>query len=78
MAVRQIRIVPDPVLRQRAKKITSIDDSIQRLIDDMTETLHAASGVGLAAPQLGVPFSVAVIHLPDKEAIILINPEIVK
>lgn len=78
MAVRQIRIVPDPALRHRAKKITSIDDSIQRLIDDMTETLHAVSGVGLAAPQVGVPFRVAIIHLPGEEAITLINPEIVK
>jgi peptide deformylase len=78
MAVRKIRIIPDPALRQRAKKITSIDDSIQRLIEDMIETLHAASGVGLAAPQVGVPFRVAVIHLPGEEAITLINPEIVK
>ena len=78
MAVRQIRIAPDPVLRQRAKKIASIDDSIQRLIDDMIETIHAASGVGLAAPQVGVPFRVAVIHLPGEEAITLINPEIVR
>ena len=78
MAVRQIRIVPDPVLRQRAKKITSIDDSIQRLIDDMTQTLNVASGIGLAAPQVGVPFRVAIIHLPGEKAITLINPEIVK
>ena len=78
MAVRQIRIVPDPVLRQRAKKITSIDDSIQRLIDDMIDTLHAASGVGLAAPQVGVPFRVAIIQVPGEGAITLINPEIVK
>jgi len=78
MAVRQIRIVPDPVLRQKAKRITSIDDSIQQLVDDMTETLHAASGVGLAAPQVGVPLRVAVIQVPGERAITLINPEIVK
>ncbi len=78
MAVRGIRVLPDPVLRQKAKKVTKIDKSVQRLIDDMIETMRAASGVGLAAPQVGVPLRIAVIEMPGSEVMVLINPEIVK
>jgi len=78
MAVRAIRVLPDPVLRQKAKKVTKIDKSVQRLIDDMIETMRAAPGVGLAAPQIGVPLRVAVIEIPGNEVMVLINPEIVK
>jgi peptide deformylase len=78
MAVLQIRTLPDPVLRQKAKRIGRIDGSVQRLIDDMLDTMHAANGVGLAAPQVGVSLRVAVIQLPEGEPIALINPEVVK
>jgi len=78
MAVLKIRILPDPVLRQKAKKVTKIDGSIQKLIDDMIDTMRAASGVGLAAPQIGVPLRLAVIELPGEELITLINPAIIK
>jgi peptide deformylase len=78
MAVLKIRILPDPVLIQKAKKVTKIDGSIQKLIDDMIDTMHAASGVGLAAPQIGVPLRLAVIQLPGEETITLINPAIIK
>lgn len=78
MAVRRICVLPDPVLRQKAKKITVIDGSVRRLIDDMIETMKAASGVGLAAPQVGVSLRVAVIGIPGEEIITLVNPEIVK
>ena len=78
MAVRKIRTLPDPVLRQKAKKVTKIDGSIQKLIDDMIDTMHAAPGVGLAAPQIGVSLRVAVIELPGEELITLINPAIIK
>jgi len=78
MAVRAIRVLPDPVLRQKAKKVTKIDKSVQRLIDDMIETMRAAPGVGLAAPQIGMPLRVAVIEIPGDEVMVLINPEIVK
>jgi len=79
MAVLQIRTLPDPVLRQKAKKVTKIDDSIQKLIDDMIDTLHAEPNrAGLAAPQVGVLLRVAVIEVPEQELITLINPEIVK
>jgi peptide deformylase len=78
MAVRVIRVLPDPVLRQKAKKVTNIDKSVQRLIDDMIETMRAAPGVGLAAPQIGVPLRVVVIEIPGDEVMALINPEIAK
>lgn len=78
MAVRPIRFAPDPVLRQKAKKVTRIDSAIQRLVDDMIETMRAVSGVGLAAPQVGVPLRVAVIEMPGGEVIVLINPEVIK
>lgn len=70
--------MPDPILRQKAKRVSRIDASIQRLIDDMFDTMRAAPGVGLAAPQVGVSLRVAVIEVPDHEPIALINPEIVK
>ena len=78
MAVIPIRLLPDPVLRQKAKRIRYVDRSIQRLIEDMFETMHAAPGVGLAAPQVGIPLRVAVISVPDEEDIVLINPQIVR
>jgi len=79
MAVLQIRTLPDPVLRQKAKRVTKIDDSIQKLIDNMIDTLHAdPNRAGLAAPQVGVLLRIAVIEVPEQELITLINPEIVK
>jgi peptide deformylase len=79
MAVRPIITLPNPVLRQKAKKVRTIDRSIKKLIADMCETLHADAGrVGLAANQVGVTLRVTVIGLPDEEDIILINPEIVR
>ena len=79
MAVLPVRTLPDPVLRQKAKRIRTIDGSIKKLVADMRETLHADTGrVGLAAPQVGVSLRVVVIGIPDEEDIILINPEIVR
>jgi len=78
MAVLQIRTLPDPVLRQKAKRVTKVDDSIQKLIDDMIDTLRANSGVGLAAPQIGIPLRIAVIEVPGEEVITLINPGVIK
>lgn len=78
MAVIPIRTLPDPILRQKARRIKSIDKSIEKLINDMVETMHSASGVGLAAPQVGVPIRVIVIGLPEEEELALINPQIVR
>ena len=79
MAVLPIRIAPDPVLRQKTKRIRTVDRSIKKLIADMRETLHAEEGrVGLAAPQVGVSLRVTVICMPGEEDIVLINPVIVR
>jgi peptide deformylase len=80
MAVIPIRTLPDPVLKQKAKKISGLDPSIRKLISNMIETMHDANGVGLAAPQVGVSLRLAVIRLPEEDAedIVLINPEIIK
>jgi peptide deformylase len=78
MAILPIRHLPDPVLREKAKRVPAVDASIRRLIDDMIESMYAASGVGLAAPQIGVSLRVIVIGMPEEEPFALINPEIVK
>ena len=78
MAILPIRYLPDPVLREKAKRVPGVDASIRRLIDDMIESMYAAHGVGLAAPQIGVSLRVIVIGMPEEEPFALINPEIVK
>ncbi len=79
MTLLQIRSVPDSVLKQKAKKVHTIDRSTRKLIRDMLETMHAEPGrVGLAAPQVGVPLRVIVIGMPEEEDVILINPKIVR
>lgn len=83
MALREIRTYPDPVLRKKTSRIEQIDNSLDRLIEDMVETMHAAPGVGLAANQVGVPLQLAVIDLSSREdedqrhpLLVIINPEI--
>jgi len=78
MAALKIRTNPDPVLRKKAVKVTVIDDSVRRLIDNMIETWRKSSGVGLAANQVGVPLRIVVIQVPEEELLVLINPEIVE
>jgi len=78
MAVREILKYPDPRLRVKAKRVREVDASVQRLVDDLVDTMRAANGVGLAATQVGVPLRVAVVEPRDGQVIVLINPEIVK
>ena len=78
MAIHPIRVLPDPVLREKAKRVPKVDASIHKLIEDMIDSMYEASGVGLAAPQIGVSLRVIVIGLPDEEPFALVNPEIVK
>ena len=78
MTVHSIVQLGDPVLRKKAKRVTSLDGSIDSLIDDMIDSMYGANGVGLAAPQIGVSLRVIVIGLPEEEPFALINPEIVK
>ena len=78
MAIVPIHVVPNPVLREKSKRVRNIDGSIEKLIENMQETMHSAGGVGLAAPQLGTLLRVIVIGIPGEEDIVLINPEIVR
>ncbi len=66
MAIREIVTVPAPVLRRKARKVTEFDKELQTLIDDMVETMREAPGVGLAAPQVGVPMRVIVIEFSEE------------
>jgi peptide deformylase len=83
MAIREIRTYPDPVLRTKTARVDTIDSSLDKLIDDMVATMHAAPGVGLAANQVGVSLQLAVIDLSSREneeqrhpLLVIINPEI--
>jgi peptide deformylase len=78
MTVHPIRYLPDPVLRLKAKRVPKIDAGIHKLIEDMIESMYAASGVGLAAPQIGVSLRVIVIGMPEEKPFALINPEFVR
>lgn len=77
MALRIIRKEGDEVLRKKSRKVEDINERILTLIEDMKETMYAADGVGLAAPQIGVLKRVVVIDVGDGP-ITLINPEIIK
>ncbi len=85
MPARQILFADAPVLRQKARRVRKYDAALRELVADMLETMHAANGVGLAAPQVGVSLRLFVIEIPaDEEAgiparqYVLCNPEIVK
>ena len=81
--MRRVAIVPirragDPVLRQRARRVRARDSSIPELVEDLFETMYDAPGVGLAAPQIGIPLQVIVLDTPPAEPFALLNPQIVK
>lgn len=85
MATREIIKVPHPTLYKKARKVTDFGQETQNLIDDMVETLRAAPGVGLAAPQVDVPLRLIVVEFGDEEddtvtpkLYTLINPEITR
>ena len=75
MATRPIRPFGDPILRQRAAPLERIDKSTRRLVADMIESMRAADGMGLAAPQIGISSRVVVAEVDD-EVYVLINPEV--
>lgn len=78
MSVLEIRVLGDPVLRQETTPVAAITDELRRLIDDMFDTMHAAKGIGLAAPQVGRLDRVAVVDVEGgQQPIALVNPEIV-
>lgn len=77
MAIRNIVKEGDPVLRGKCREVTEITPRIITLLDDMRETLHAADGCGLAAPQVGIKRRIAIVEVEDGDLIELINPEII-
>ncbi|MDO5156241.1 MAG: peptide deformylase [Eubacteriales bacterium] len=81
MALRQIRVDGDDILRKKCKEVKVVNDRIITLIDDMLETMYDANGVGLAAPQVGILKRIVVIDVEYSEeedsSIIMINPEII-
>jgi peptide deformylase len=85
MAIRQILYASDPRLRQKSKPVKQFGPALKALADDMLETMHAANGLGLAAPQIGLLQQLVVIHLPKNEEdpqsgrdFVLVNPRVVE
>ena len=77
MAIHKVITAENPILRRKAKKIHRFDPSIQKLAEDMFETMHAARGVGLAAPQIAQSIRIFVAEFEDHK-VAMVNPEIVK
>ncbi len=83
MALREIAIIPDEVLRRKAHKVNNFDNDLSILIDDMFETMRLAPGVGLAAPQVAISQRVIVVEYAEEEGVkpksfAVVNPEIIK
>ena len=82
MALRQILTEPNKILRQKSQLVDKVDSDLQKLMDDMLETMYAAPGIGLAAIQVGIPKRVIVLDIAQKEGqknpMYFVNPEIVK
>jgi len=81
MAILPILVAPDPLLKVKAKPVERVDESVRTLMDDMLETMYAAPGIGLAAPQVGISKRLFVMDCSTKEGVqervALINPEII-
>ena len=75
MSLLDIRVLGDPILRAETTPVATITDDIRRLVRDMFETMHAAKGIGLAAPQVGRSERLAVVDV-DQNPIVIINPEV--
>lgn len=77
MALRNIRINDDPILRKKCKPVTEVTDKIRELVEDMIDTMYESDGVGLAAPQVGILKRIVVIDVGEGP-VIMINPEIIE
>ena len=78
MALRNIRELGDDVLRKTAKEVRDVTPKVKELIGDMFETMYAADGVGLAAPQVGILKQIVTIDVDDGNQYVLVNPEILE
>src|SRR6187551_2303433 len=78
MTIRPIVRYPDPRLEHRAQPVTGFDDALRELARDLLETMHAAPGIGITAPHIGIPLRVVVLEVdPTEGARTYVNPEIV-
>ena len=81
MALKEIKILPDKILREKSKPVEKVNNEIRKLMDDMLQTMYEAPGIGLAAIQIGIPKRVVVMDLSKdkekKDPFYLVNPEIV-
>ncbi len=78
MALRNIVVEGDPILRKRCREVEQVDDRIRMILDDMVETMREAGGVGLAAPQIGMMRRMFVAEPQEGEVYCFVNPEIVE
>ena len=82
MALRKILTEPNKILREKSLPVEKVDEEIQKLMDDMLETMYAAPGIGLAAIQVGIPKRIIVLDLSPKDKprspMYFVNPEIIK
>jgi len=78
MALRNIMIDGEDILRKRSREVTEIDDRIRTMLDDMLETMHHYDGVGIAAPQVGILKRMFIVEAEEGDVLELINPEIIE
>ena len=85
MAIREIITLPHPILRRKARKVSNFGSDFQKLVDDMIDTMREAPGVGLAAPQVNVPWRVITVEFGDEEdeevppkLYVVVNPEVTR
>ena len=78
MAIRKIRVMGDDVLTKKCREVKEMTPRIRELIDDMFETMYSESGVGLAAPQVGILKQIVVIDVDDDNPLVMINPRILE
>src|SRR5205807_2620351 len=77
MSLLDIYVLGSPVLRKETTVVKTVTDELRRLIDDMFETMYAARGIGLAAPQVGRTERIAVVDVDREHPLVLVNPEII-
>lgn len=78
MALRNVRLNGDEILRKKSREVEKIDDRILTILDDMVDTMYDRDGVGLAAPQIGILKKLVVIDVDDENLYKMINPRIIK
>ncbi len=73
----KLRLYPDEILYEKSQPVDEFDEELERLVDDMIETMHTGRGIGLAGIQVGIPKRMFVVHVADDEPRVFINPTII-